>query len=176
VRLAVAEDGHRVTAIPQCGRNGGAGRRLLELTIQRLAWFSEDSLHDIAPLPTGIVTAQRRNPRDSSSMNRGRPSAGKKGPALRLSRGVSSRHQRPGKPGSTGWPGVERARRRRRSSGASARPPRGVVGTNTQLAESLTRLGVSHTFEVYDGDHGNRIRERFESQVLRFFSQHLGAR
>ena len=50
------------------------------------------------------------------------------------------------------------------------------VGTNTQLAESLTRLGVTHTFEVYDGDHGNRIRERFESQVLRFFSQHLSAR
>ena len=50
------------------------------------------------------------------------------------------------------------------------------VGTNTQLAESLTRLGVTQTFEVYDGDHGNRIRERFESQVLRFFSQHLSAR
>jgi enterochelin esterase-like enzyme len=50
------------------------------------------------------------------------------------------------------------------------------VGTNTQLAESLTRLDVTHTFEVYDGDHGNRIRERFESQVLRFFSQHLSAR
>ena len=50
------------------------------------------------------------------------------------------------------------------------------VGTNTQLAESLTRLDVARTFEVYDGDHGNRIRERFESQVLRFFSQHLIAR
>jgi enterochelin esterase-like enzyme len=50
------------------------------------------------------------------------------------------------------------------------------VGTNTQLAESLTRLGITQTFEVYDGDHGNRIRERFESQVLRFFSQHLNAR
>ena len=50
------------------------------------------------------------------------------------------------------------------------------VGTNTQLGESLARLDVAHTFEVYDGDHGNRIRERFESQVLRFFSQHLLAR
>jgi enterochelin esterase-like enzyme len=50
------------------------------------------------------------------------------------------------------------------------------VGTNTQLGESLARLDVAHTFEVYDGDHGNRIRERFESQVLRFFSQHLMAR
>jgi S-formylglutathione hydrolase FrmB len=50
------------------------------------------------------------------------------------------------------------------------------VGTNTQLAEALSRLGVAHTFETYDGDHGNRIRERFESQLLRFFSQHLSAR
>jgi len=50
------------------------------------------------------------------------------------------------------------------------------VGTNTQLGESLARLDVAHTFEVYDGDHGNRIRERFEAQVLRFFSQHLIAR
>jgi enterochelin esterase-like enzyme len=50
------------------------------------------------------------------------------------------------------------------------------VGTNTQLGESLARLDVAHTFEIYDGDHGNRIRERFESQVLRFFSQHLMAR
>jgi enterochelin esterase-like enzyme len=49
------------------------------------------------------------------------------------------------------------------------------VGTNTQLADALSRLSVAHTFEVYDGDHGNRIRERFESQVLRFFSQHLSA-
>jgi len=28
---------------------------------------------------------------------------------------------------------------------------------------------VTQTFEVFDGGHGNRIRERFESQVLRFF-------
>jgi enterochelin esterase-like enzyme len=49
------------------------------------------------------------------------------------------------------------------------------VGTNTQLAEALSRLSVTHTFETYEGDHGNRIRERFESQVLRFFSQHLSA-
>src|SRR5688572_1451447 len=50
------------------------------------------------------------------------------------------------------------------------------VGTNTQLSEALTRLDVAHTFETYEGDHGNRIRERFESQVLRFFSQQLRAR
>jgi S-formylglutathione hydrolase FrmB len=50
------------------------------------------------------------------------------------------------------------------------------VTTNRQLSESLTRLQVPNTFDVYDGDHGNRIRERFESQVIAFFSRHLTAR
>jgi enterochelin esterase-like enzyme len=50
------------------------------------------------------------------------------------------------------------------------------VTTNRQLNEALTRLDITNTLEVYDGDHGNRVRERFESQVLRFFSRHLSAR
>ncbi len=50
------------------------------------------------------------------------------------------------------------------------------LAASGELAEALARLGVTHTFEIYDGDHGNRIRERFESQVLRCFSQHLSAR
>jgi hypothetical protein len=45
--------------------------------------------------------------------------------------------------------------------------------TNSQLDESLTRLGVAHKFETYEGDHGNRIRERFASKVLPFFSENL---
>ena len=45
--------------------------------------------------------------------------------------------------------------------------------TNRQLADALTRLDVPHTIEVYDGDHGNRVRERFEMNVLPFFSRHL---
>jgi len=47
------------------------------------------------------------------------------------------------------------------------------VTTNRQLADALTRLDVSHTIEVYDGDHGNRVRERFEAHVLPFFSRQL---
>ena len=47
------------------------------------------------------------------------------------------------------------------------------VTTNRQLADALTRLDVPHTIEVYDGDHGNRIRERFEMNVLPFFSRYL---
>jgi enterochelin esterase-like enzyme len=48
--------------------------------------------------------------------------------------------------------------------------------TNRQIAEALTRLDVPNTFEVYEGDHGNRVRERFEMHVLPFFSRHLAAR
>ena len=47
------------------------------------------------------------------------------------------------------------------------------VTTNRQLADALDSSGVQHTIEVYDGDHGNRIRERFEMNVLPFFSRHL---
>jgi len=45
--------------------------------------------------------------------------------------------------------------------------------TNTQLDQALTRLGVAHNFETYEGDHGNRITARFAAKVLPFFSQHL---
>lgn len=48
-----------------------------------------------------------------------------------------------------------------------------LAGSNKQMDEALTRLGVTHTFEVYEGNHGNRVKERFETKVLPFFSQHL---
>lgn len=47
--------------------------------------------------------------------------------------------------------------------------------TNTQLDQALTRLGVAHTFESYDGDHGNRITVRFAAKVLPFFFENLAA-
>ena len=47
------------------------------------------------------------------------------------------------------------------------------LATNTQLSEALTRLGVPHKFESYDGDHGSRIKERFLLNVLPFFSANL---
>ncbi len=46
---------------------------------------------------------------------------------------------------------------------------------NVNLDAALRRLRVAHTFEEYEGDHGNRIRERFAAKVLPFFSQHLEA-
>ena len=45
--------------------------------------------------------------------------------------------------------------------------------SNIDLDKALTRLGVTHSFETYEGDHTNRVRERFEAKVLPFFSQQL---
>jgi enterochelin esterase-like enzyme len=44
---------------------------------------------------------------------------------------------------------------------------------NVRLDAALTRLGVQHAYEQYAGDHGNRVRERFATKVLPFFSEHL---
>lgn len=49
----------------------------------------------------------------------------------------------------------------------------GLAATNTQLDAALTRLGVAHGWEVYDGDHGNRIGARFIDKLLPFFSSQL---
>ena len=51
----------------------------------------------------------------------------------------------------------------------------GLAASNKQMDEALTRLGVLHTFEVYEGNHGNRVKERFETKVLPFFSANLKA-
>jgi S-formylglutathione hydrolase FrmB len=48
-----------------------------------------------------------------------------------------------------------------------------LAATNIQLNEALDRLGVHHEFEIYEGDHGNRVAQRFRENVLSFFSQHL---
>lgn len=47
---------------------------------------------------------------------------------------------------------------------------KGVILTILQL---LAKQGISHIFEVYQGDHRNRIRERMETRVLPFFSRTL---
>jgi S-formylglutathione hydrolase FrmB len=48
-----------------------------------------------------------------------------------------------------------------------------LLNGNRDLDAALTRLGIPHTYETYEGDHTNRVRERFETKVLPFFSQHL---
>jgi S-formylglutathione hydrolase len=49
----------------------------------------------------------------------------------------------------------------------------GLITNNKDLDEALTRLGVTHTFETYEGNHTNRVPERFEKKVLPFFSENL---
>lgn len=49
----------------------------------------------------------------------------------------------------------------------------GLAASNRDLDESLMRLGIDHTFEVYEGNHTNRVRERFERHVLPFFAEQL---
>jgi enterochelin esterase-like enzyme len=49
----------------------------------------------------------------------------------------------------------------------------GLNAMNVDLDKELTHLGIPHVFEQYEGDHGNRVAVRFESNLLRFFSQQL---
>jgi len=41
---------------------------------------------------------------------------------------------------------------------------------------ALTKVGVPHVFEPYEGDHGNKLAERFEKIVVPFFSKQLASR
>jgi enterochelin esterase-like enzyme len=50
-----------------------------------------------------------------------------------------------------------------------------LLASNRQLHDALTRLRVPHSFEEYDGDHTNKVRERLERNLLPFFSKNLVA-
>jgi enterochelin esterase-like enzyme len=49
----------------------------------------------------------------------------------------------------------------------------GLAGANRQLDATLTAYGIEHSFSTYEGDHTNRVTERFEGWVMPFFSDHL---
>ena len=49
----------------------------------------------------------------------------------------------------------------------------GLFASNGQLEAELSRLKIPHEYETYDGNHGNRVKERYASKVLPFFSRHL---
>jgi S-formylglutathione hydrolase FrmB len=51
----------------------------------------------------------------------------------------------------------------------------GLLAANRQLHDAMTRLGIAHAYEEYDGDHTNKVRERMERHVLPFFSTSLAA-
>lgn len=48
-----------------------------------------------------------------------------------------------------------------------------LIENNRRLVAALGRLGIEHTFEVYEGDHINRVRARFGADLWPFFSAHL---
>jgi S-formylglutathione hydrolase len=48
-----------------------------------------------------------------------------------------------------------------------------MAGTVVRLDELLNGYGIAHEYEIYHGDHLNRIAERLEKKVLPFFSKHL---
>lgn len=48
-----------------------------------------------------------------------------------------------------------------------------LLGSNKDMDASLTQIGVPHKFETYEGDHMNHVKDRFEANVLPFFSENL---
>jgi enterochelin esterase-like enzyme len=48
-----------------------------------------------------------------------------------------------------------------------------LLKDDTLIHDELGRMGIQHTFEVYDGNHISRIKERLVSKVLPFFAEHL---
>lgn len=52
----------------------------------------------------------------------------------------------------------------------------GLAASNKEMDAALTELGVPHKFETYEGNHTNRIKERYEIGVLPFFSENLSVK
>ena len=49
----------------------------------------------------------------------------------------------------------------------------GLAGSNEQMDKMFTEYGIKHSFETYEGDHTNHVKDRFEQKVLPFFSENL---
>jgi enterochelin esterase-like enzyme len=49
----------------------------------------------------------------------------------------------------------------------------GLLRDSQEMDRLLSEYSVPHTFETYEGDHVNHIPERFEKNVLPYFSEHL---
>ena len=50
-----------------------------------------------------------------------------------------------------------------------------LLEPNRQFRAELDRFGVEYDFELYEGDHVNRVSQRLRSDVLPFFAEHLDA-
>lgn len=50
-----------------------------------------------------------------------------------------------------------------------------LLADDTRMHLELERFGIEHDWEVYPGDHTNRIADRFTHRLLPFFGRHLRA-
>jgi enterochelin esterase-like enzyme len=57
--------------------------------------------------------------------------------------------------------------------GADVGDKDGLVTDDTLIHEELEKFGIAHEWAIYEGDHVNKIGERFAGVVLPFFAQHL---
>jgi len=48
-----------------------------------------------------------------------------------------------------------------------------LLRDDTLMHEELDRFGVAHEWQVFEGDHGNRVHDRIRSELLPFFAAHL---
>jgi len=48
-----------------------------------------------------------------------------------------------------------------------------ISATSRMLHEALDRYGIVHAFEIYEGNHVNRVAERIATKMLPFFSANL---
>jgi enterochelin esterase-like enzyme len=48
-----------------------------------------------------------------------------------------------------------------------------LLNDNATMDALMTRFGIEHSFETYEGDHVNHIAERFVEKALPFFGEHL---
>lgn len=51
-----------------------------------------------------------------------------------------------------------------------------LITGNKAMTDLLTRLGVTHSYAVYDGNHVDHVKERFKDFVLPFFAGHLATK
>jgi S-formylglutathione hydrolase len=49
----------------------------------------------------------------------------------------------------------------------------GIAESIKTLDKELNKYGIKHFFEIYEGDHVNRVAERIEKKMLQFFSENL---
>lgn len=49
----------------------------------------------------------------------------------------------------------------------------GLRGETGKLHEVLDKYGIANSFEVYPGTHTSKVADRFQNQVMPFFSEHL---